>query len=319
MEAKAYRNRVNIPETISEVPLQEFKELAKQIELRCLHAKRLLGQYSSPNVEIDRLTSDWPVDKRERFRYWFRNTREVGNLLTAENKMETRQAQYLPYAQQEKIDSFKEKRRSMVRRLRRLQNEIGDLFDQSNRSVDWSDERYPSPEKKLEAIQTALNQICVLLSTLRTKEVTAAAITRTQRFLQAADNNIATRFASIVNEYGGMTRVAANAPVLQVAKRLKEELDSLNYGKHLRRLYSVYEALYHLKLPGIASMLEEVIQKELSNLSGIYKKVSEVYSELLKIPSSQLPDEKEEVEVKPIGEEQFKQPEDLQKPEIPIR
>ncbi len=313
MEAKAYRNPVHFNETISEIPLKKYRDLAKQIELQCLHANRLFGRATSPDSQIDKLTQDWATNERERFRYWFRNTREANSLTTAESKMVTKTAQYLPHSHQDILDKFKDQRRSTIRRLRRLQNELLDMFEQTGKTVEWSDERYPTPDKKIEAIQNAINQICNLLGTLRTKEVTAAAITRTLGFLKGVDENVAKRVAGVIDEQGGIIKVAARGPIYEIAKKLKQELDGLNYGAHLRRFFHIYESLYKIGLTGIASDIEEIIQKELSSLTGIAKKLSEVYSELLKIPAEDL--KKEEQEVKPLNQEQFKTPETV-KPEV---
>lgn len=316
MEAKAYRNPAYDKGAIPEVPLKKYRELAKQVELQCLHASRLMGHKTSPDTEIDKLTEDWTTADREQFRYWFRNTRGTGSLATAESKMVTKTAQYLPYGNKEVVDKFKEKRRSMIRRLRRLQNELLDTYEQTAKIVDWSDERYPTPDKKIEAIQNAINQICNLLGTLRTKEVTAAAITRTLGFLNTVDKDVAKCVAQAVKQEGGTVKVAAHGPAYEIAKKLKQELDSLNYGAHLRRFFHIYEGLHRVGLSGIAGDVEEIIQRDLSNLSSITKKLGEVYSELMKIPANE---NKEESPVKPIGEEGFKTPEQTERVNIPAQ
>lgn len=307
MRIKAYTNFSNPFEIISEIPIERYRELAKRIELQCLHSQGLQGRKTSPDLEIDKLTKDWTTNERERFRYWFRNTRDKSGLAVAENKKMTVVAQYLPFANQQKMDEFKTKRRSLIRRLRRLQNELGDMFTDTSRIVDWADERYPSPEKKLEAIQTAINQICTLLNTLRTKEVTAAALVRTLGFMNKVDKKIARRVASIL---GGknIKRIAEHGPVYEVARKIKEELDALNYGTHLRRCYHIYEKLLQLGLSGVASSMEIIIQKDLSDVVGVHKKLTEVYTELLKIPGREAESlkEDEKVSIKPIGEQQFK-------------
>lgn len=310
MEINAYRNTTP-GETIPEVSLKKYKDLAKRVELQCLHSKKLYGTPSSADIEIDRLTQDWLGTERERFRYWFRNTRNVRGLAKAGLQMITKQAQYLPHNHQEQIDTFKEKRRSMVRRLRKLQNELSDLFEQNRRSVEWTDEKYSSPEKKLEAVQTAINQICVLLSTLRTREVAAAAITRTVGCLRKIDASIAEKFSSALNEHGGMQRVAANGQIYEVAKLLKQELDALHYGTHLRRLFHVYEGLERLGYSGITEDIEKILQKDLSDLSGLYEKLSEVYTELLRLPSGEAKEKEKEAEqkekaIRPPAAEDFK-------------
>jgi uncharacterized protein YukE len=308
MQANAYRNTTP-GQTIPEVSLKQYKDLKKLIELRCLHAKSLQGSTTSPNAEIDKLTADWSGSERERFRYWFRNTTNVGGLVKAENQMTIKQAQlYLPHNVQEQIDVFKDKRRSMVRRLRKLQNELSDLFESSRKAVEWSDDRYSSAEKKLEAIQTAINQICVLLGTLRTREVAAAAITRTTNFLKKVDASVAEKFVAAIEEHGGMVKVAASASVYQVAKLLKQELDSLHYGTHLRRLFHVYEALERLGYSGISKDIEKVIQKDLSDLSGLYDTLSDVYTELLRVPSGETQESNQEKKVENISEEPVKPP-----------
>lgn len=318
MEAKAYRNFPRDPHAISEVPLKEYRELAKRVELQCLHAKKLFGESSSPDQEIDKLTEDWSINERERFRYWFRNSRDSGTITTAENKMQVREAQYAPWQTDENMQEFKKKRKSIVNRLRRLQNEIGALYSENN-GVVWTDENYSSADKKFSAISTALNQICVLLQTLKTREVAAAAITRTVGALKVIDKKIADKFVGALNEFGGMERVAAQGPVYQVARALKEELNDLHYGKHLRRFFHIYEALHRLGLSGVASDLEDIIQKDLSNLSGITKKLGEVYGELLKIPGEELTEQSEKgSEVKPIGEEDFATPE-IKRTNIPAQ
>ena len=321
MEHKAYRNPVNFNEAISEVPLKKYRDLAKQVELQCLHANRLFGGASSPDSQIDKLTKDWDTSERERFRYWFRNTREKSSYTTAESKMLTRTSQYLPFSHHEQLDKFKDQRRSMIRRLRRLQNELLDMYEQTSKAVDWSDDRYPTPDKKIEAIQNAINQICNLLGTLRTKEVAAAAMVRTLGFLKGVDEKVAKRVAGIIEEQGGIVKVAAYGPAYEIAKKLKEELDSLNYGLHLRRFFHLYESLYKAGLAGIAMDLEEIIQKDLSDLTGISKKLGDVYSELLKIPAQEI--EKKEgastPEVPPPNREQFKTPQTQPELNTPIK
>lgn len=316
MQTKAYRNPVQLTDSIPEAPLQEYRALAKQIELQCLHAEKLNGRATSADQQIDQLTADWSNSERERFRYWFRNTRSAGGLATAESKMTTKTAQYLPFAHQEALDKFKEKRRSMVRRLRRLQNELFDAYEQSSKVVNWSDENYPTPEKKIEAIQNAINQICNLLNTLKTKEVTAAALTRTVGHLRKIDSFAAVRVTKVLNDNGGIVRVAANGSVQEIANKLKQELDNLNYGLHLRRFFHLYEALHNLGLSGIAGDLEDVIQKELGNLTSISKKLGEIYSDLLKIPAKEKAPSETPEEVKPPGAERFKTPEDVGSPTL---
>lgn len=308
MEAKAYRNPAHPTDVIPEAPLQKYRELARQVELQYLHGKKLFGRATSPDLEIDKLTQDWTTADREHFRYWFRNTRGAGGLATAESKMETRTAQYMPHQNQQTLEEFKTKRRSIIRRLRRLQNELMDIFQATQKAVDWTDENYSTPDKKVSAIQNAINQICNLLGTLRTKEVTAAALTRTIAHLKKIDEDTAKQVTSVLNEQGGVVKVAAQGPAYEIAKMLKEELDTLNYGNHLRRFFRIYESLHKVGLSGIAQDVEEIIQKDLSSLTGITKKLGEVYSDLLKIPANEDKDE-----VKPVGAEEFKTPETVNK------
>lgn len=331
MAIKAYRNPVHNNEAISQVPLKKYRELARRIELEYLHSKRLTGEPSSPDQKIDELTKDWTTSERERFRYWFRNTRDAGSLTTAESEMAIRTAQYMPHSHQQVLEDFKNKRRSMIRRLRRLQNELYEVYDKTGRVIDWSDETYSSPEKKIEAIQNAINQICNLLATLRTKEVAAAALTRTVTHLKRIDAGVAKNVTAVLENEGGIVRVAAQNASYQLARQLKEELDSLNYGSHLRRFFHIYEGLHKVGLSGIANSIEEIIQKELGSLTGITKKLGEVYSELLKIPAEKeaVTEDDTEIEIEegdegeevqspnPLDTESFKTPTKPEAPNIP--
>lgn len=284
MDKQAYRNEVFHTQIIPEAPVSEWTQLAKTLELKQLHSKKLTGKESSINAEIDKATSNWNVSDREQFRYWYRNTRAGKQ---TERTM-IRLADYIPLETQQKLDEFSKSRESMIRRLRRLQNELGKFFEKSKRYLDWSDEQFPSAEKKFEAIQVALNQICILLGTLRTKEVTAAAIKRTATFLKTADPQVSEMFLEAIGGHRGMQRIAAESPLLEIAKKLKYELDTLHYGTHLRRCFNIYEQLLNEGYEGIAQSLEDIIQKDLSDLAKIYKRLSDTYSDLLKIPASDL-------------------------------
>lgn len=283
MHNQAYRNTISEIDTIPEVPLKQWKTLAKQIQLKCLHSKRLTNHQSNFDSEIDNLTQNWDASTRERFRYWFRNT-----YASEINKMQ-RLAQYAPHGIKTQVEDFEVKRKSLIRRLRRFQNEMAELFNSSQKAVEWTNNsKLKSGEEKLEYILSKINEICTLLSTLRTKEVTAAVLCRTAAHFDSLSPEVGKRFDNAVGGYSGIIRTAKTLETKDVARILRQELEAFHYGTHLRRLFQAYDTLSQLGLTNIAESIEEIIQKELGSLTGISKKLTEVYGDLLKIPLDQL-------------------------------
>jgi len=283
MIKQSYQN-YDIPvEFFPEVPIKEWKALAKQVELKLLHSKKLAGKQLSANQIIDALPMEWSSKDREQFKHWFQHTYNIRAFAAGESSMR-RFAFYPPHGTNEAQQSFDKQRQSIVKRIRKLENEISQLYRSTTKSVEWSDPRYPTSQAKLEAIQGALHQVSVLLDALHTKEVTAAVLMRTARVLHGIDPAVGKRFAEVMGEKKGIVAIATSNEAASIAADLKKELDIFNYGLHLRKLYSVYERLGKLGMTSLQEEVEELIQKNLTDVSSIYKKLSEIHSTLLKIP-----------------------------------
>lgn len=283
----AYRNFVSLGDPdFPEVPLAKWNQLAKLIELKVLHSQRLEGKKTSVQAEIDKETKDWTYSDRQRFKVWFDHTRpRVANTRVSMEK----QALYHPHGSNESDATFLSVRKSLTRRLRKLQNEIAELYQNSSRNVQWSDTPgagpYKSGAEKLNAILNALNQVCTLLTTLRTKEVTAACLIRTGKILTSLDKNIGDRYKEVVGSKAAIVRIARNAEVSAVIADLKKEMEALHYATHLRRIYNIYDRLNKLGLSSQSADVEKIIQKDLTDVSSLSKKLSEVYVSLIEMPS----------------------------------
>jgi len=270
---------------IPEAPIKEWKALAKRIELELLHAKKRTGLESTVDKEIDNVTRDWALTQRERFRHWYKNTYTSRHAELASGNTMIKQALYSPHGSEEVKQKFEDKRMSVIKRIRRLQNEIGQIYRNNSKAVEWSDARYPSGQAKVEAILHALNTVCVLLDTLQTKEITAAVLVRTARHITHLDPAYGQKFREIVGEQSDIIRFARSNEISAIAAELKKELDCFYYGIHLRRLYSIYDQLGKLGLTSLQGDLEQLIQKSLPDVTAIHKQLSEVYTAILEIPA----------------------------------
>ncbi len=290
MKQYSYNNFSAPRESITAVPLKAWNELAKRVELQFLHAKKLHNHASSIDSEIDKLTTDWVATERERFRHWFKQTKTLK--AQSESTME-RTAEYgslySPHGSAETQEKFDNARKSLVRRLRKLQNEISELYQHSAKNIQWGDapgthSQFSTGDEKIGGILNALNTVCTLLSTLRTKELTAAVLMRTAGFISGISPQIGDRYKEVVGSRSELIRIARSAEVSTVANEIKKEMDAFNYGTHLRRMYSIYDKLSRLGLNSSMNDMEAIIQKSLGDITGLYKKLSEVYVTLMELP-----------------------------------
>jgi hypothetical protein len=286
MIKQSYQNYDNAPEFFPEVPIKDWKSLAKQVEIKYLHSKKLTGSQLSINEIIDGSTPDWSSKDRERFKHWFQHTYNIRASAVGETSMR-RFAFYPPHGATEVQQTFDKQRLSIVKRIRKLENEISQLYRSTAKTIEWSDPRYPTSQAKLEAIQGALHQVSVLLDALHTKEVTAAVLMRTARVLHGIDSDVGKKFAEVVGHAEGIVAIASSNEVAQIAADLKKELDIFNYGLHLRKMYNIYERLGKLGMTSLQEEVEELIQKDLTDISSIFKALSGIHSALLKIPNEE--------------------------------
>jgi hypothetical protein len=310
MITQGYLNNDNAPEFFPEIPLKDWRALAKQVELKHLHSKKLTGQQLGVHQIIDGLTPDWSSKDRQRFKHWFQHTYNIRASAVGESSMR-RFALYPPYGASEAQQAFDKQRASIVKRIRKMENEISQLFRSTSKTIEWSDPRYPTSQAKLEAIQGALHQVSVLLDALHTKEITAAVLMRTARVLHGIDSDVGKKFAEVVGHSEGIVAIASNNEVAQIAADLKKELDIFNYGLHLRKMYNIYERLGKLGMTSLQEEVEELIQKDLTDISSIFKALSGIHSALLKIPNEETVEVVEEpstpAPVKPQAQEIPKQ------------
>jgi hypothetical protein len=285
--------------------LKKWKDTALKIRL----AGREYPEYTYSEI-LTYFTSDWEFQEKESFKNWWKyNQTKQGrqNMI-----MQKTAYDYNSASKEQELNEIKKKLRSRVNSAEKLLNKMLDegLLGEN--------------EEKALYISRIIQKLKEEINTLRRPRLMEARHKRVSTIFRKAGLD---EIAGIMS--GSAQIVAAvfkEQPLVKVAQEngghgdlrkvmdlIKEELDTFNYGEHLEMFMRIKGELTAAGRHSEASMVVDIIKKELGNVDGIHKKLVEIYSSLGQVPRRQQPERPRQEP----GKERPVAPVPAQGPEVP--
>lgn len=274
-----------------EFNLSKWKEAALKIKM----AMRHYGDEYSTTELIDNFTDGWDYQEQSHFRDWWRHNEKYPKSLypKGQNKMMTKTAYDYDAAQKDdRLNELKKKLRSRVNSAEKLLNTMMD------------EGLLEGNEEKAVYLGRILQKLKEEVNLLKRPALIEARHKRVRNILHKAGldevANIIAESTHLVAEFNKRPLVkTADYDLKGILEDIRRELDAFNYGVHLDRFMKIKRQLEGAGRHSEASMIVDIIKKELTNVDGIHKKLVEVYSTLSSVPAEGRGQERLEHKEKP--------------------
>lgn len=251
--------------------LKKWKDTALKIRM----AMREYPEHSPSDV-LTHFVNKWDYQEREAFRKWwhYNQTRQGQQSMS----MTKTAYDYSSADKEQKLNELRKKLRSRVNSAERLLNKMID------------EGLLGGNEDKALYIGRILQKLKEEINLLKRPQLMEARHNRARRICRSAGltelSDILRGSVDIIASFGQekMVKMAAEGDVGRALQLIKSELDTFNYGEHLETFMQIRSELLAAGRHSEASMVVDIIKKELSNIDGIHKKLVELYTNLSQIP-----------------------------------
>jgi hypothetical protein len=185
------------------------------------------------------------------------------------------------FVQQDRLQQFTQKRKKLLQRVNLVRKALHDFLNSGLISQQDSN-----------AIYKIIAMLEFEAMKLQAPKVTTARVNRAAKLLakhgfQEGSDILKQASQEFVSTETLKTVKVANADshkAVDLLKKIKKEMDSLSYSKHLDALYDIKKGLEVIGRAGDAEAIEKVIRDELGSLEKFNKKLIEVYTNLSRVP-----------------------------------
>lgn len=238
--------------------------------------KRVYGKnYTEPQI-LYHFTKQWDMFERFAFKNWLRwNQKKASS-----NKMKKHAYDHVT---QDRLGQFSKKKKKLLSRIGLVRKALMDLVN--NGLID---------QQESNRIYKLISMLEFDAMKLSTPKVAAARVKRTANIiektsfkegssiLKLAANELIDDSIPIVKTAEEKTTNQQDA--VKILRKIKKEMDSLSYSRHLDALYEIKKDLENMGRPGDSEAIEKIIRDDLSVLEKLNKKLTEVYTNLSKVP-----------------------------------
>lgn len=291
--------------------LDKWKKTAIQINaFKGVAAER---NYTFPQV-LYHFTSDWDMFERYDFKKWYRWNTKKANVQMKKTAFTV---------SQDRVQQWTQKRKKLMQRINLVRKALHELIASGLIDQGASNKIYKIIAMlEFEAMQ--LRQPKVAAARLRRAAVKLGKLgfTEGEELLKDASEEV-------LNPTFVKTAASDPKAAVDLLREIKKEMDSLSYSKHLDALFNIKKKLEGMGRGTDSEAIEKVIRDDLSVLEKLNKKLTDVYTNLSRVPleldeGSDLPREtKEKVVEAPIEvteedipRRQEKRPEGLGQPKV---
>lgn len=300
--------------------IEKWKKIATQINA----FGRAYKDYTFPQV-LYHFTSKWDMFERYRFKKWYSWMHRQSR---SEKKME-KFAQSKDFVVEDRIQKFEKKRKLLLSRINLVRKALHDLINSRLIPTDNGNKIYKILSMlEYEAIGLAVAKVASARTRRASKQLTRLGFLEGSSILHATAQELLRpdTLVKTAEEENGKKKDA-----IEILKSIKKEMDLLNYSRHLDAMYHLKKELEEMGRQNDADSVLKIIREDLDGLDKIQKKLTEVYTNLSKIPIQLSEDqdvkmrEPKEQKVAPpaleVTEEEAmpKRPERQQRPARPAR
>ena len=248
--------------------LEKWKKTAQKMQAFA----RVYGEnYTLPQI-LYHFTKDWNMFDRYDFKKWY-----MWNNRTASSDKLKKYA-FGDSVGQDRMSQFTKKRKRLMSRIALVRKALMELINDGLIQQQASDKIY----KLISMMEFESMR-------LQVPKMASARLRRTAKQMQKLGFNSGSK---IVLEAADEL---LNAPLVKTAKeeknqavgllkRIKSEMDALSYSRHLDELFYIKKELEKMGRAGDAESIEKIIRDDLSVLEKLNKKLTEVYTNLSKVP-----------------------------------
>jgi hypothetical protein len=268
LEKKAYPAMEFYKGKVKKNDLDKWKTTAIKID----SFRRVYGKnYTFPQI-LFHFTKQWDMFERFSFKKWYK-----WNYKQASVKMR----KIADFVQQDRLQQFTQKRKKLLQRVNLVRKALHDFLNSGLISQQDSN-----------AIYKIIAMLEFEAMKLQAPKVTTARVNRAAKLLakhgfQEGSDILKQASQEFVSTETLKTVKVANADshkAVDLLKKIKKEMDSLSYSKHLDALYDIKKGLEVIGRAGDAEAIEKVIRDELGSLEKFNKKLIEVYTNLSRVP-----------------------------------
>lgn len=273
IKRKAYPQTFNYRPTPPPIDRKKWKELATQITA----FKRAYPTYTFPQV-LYHFTKDWNMFDRYKFKKWYNWTQRTATMTNKQNKF----AQSQDFVLQDRTQKFDKKKKLLMSRIGLVRKALMDLVN--NGLVD------NSSSNKIYKILAMLEFEAM---GLHIPQIVAARVRRSGKQLKKlgfteGSSILFTTAKELINRPEAMVKTAKeevnSGQVSELLRKIKSEMDKLNYSRHLDALYGIKRDLDKLGRGSDSESILRIIRDDLDALDKLNKKLTDVYTSLSRVP-----------------------------------
>jgi hypothetical protein len=256
----AYPN-VPIARTPDKKDIQKWKKTAIAIQ----SFSRVYGKdYTFPQI-LYHFTKDWDMFERSEFKNWFNwNNKKAQTNDTI--------VKYAGTVGQDRLIQFQSLRKKLMSRINLTRKALQDFIN--NGLIEQRD------SNNLYKIVAMLEYEAMKLTA---PKLLVARVHRTiAQITKLGYGEIGNILIS--NDSGVIKTATQKSDAVDVLKKLKKEMDTLAYSRHLDTLYNIMKQLEKMGRAGDAELVEKMIRDDLGALEKLNKKLVEIYTNVSKVP-----------------------------------
>jgi hypothetical protein len=278
--------------------VKKWKETVAKIE----SFDRAYGEQYTPAQILFHFTKDWTMFERFDFKKWYK-----WNYKTAKSEVPMKKNAFDSISQ-DRVNQFAQKRKRLLSRINLVRKALHEFINSGLIAQQDSN-----------AIFRIISMLEFEAMKIQAPKIVAARVNRASKVLNKCG----------FEEGGNLLKKASqefinDKPIVKVAevdkdkaidllRKIKAEMDLLNYRKHLDELYTIMRGLEDLGRTGDAESIEKIIRDDLDGLEKLNKKLTEVYTNLSRVPL-EMSAEKDPFKAAPAKEQVIEAPLEVSKP-----
>ena len=291
---------IHMPKLSRGPDLDKWKKTAIKMDA----FKRVYGQNYTFSQILYHFTKDWNMFERFDFKKWYKwNYRKASN-----NKMK----KSADTVAGDRLQQFTNKRKKLMSRINLIRKALHDLINAG--LID------PASSGKLYKIISMLEYESM---GLQAPKLAAARLRRAAKQFSKlgfteGEKVLKTAATELLNTSNPIIRTAEinQQEAVGLLRKIKNEMDNLSYSRHLDTLFNIKKDLEKMGRTGDAEAIEKVIRDDLSTLEKLNKKLTEVYTNLSKVPL-ELSEKEDHFNNNPAQEKVIETPIEVSEEEIP--
>jgi hypothetical protein len=253
--------------------------------------KRAYPEYTFPQV-LYHFTSEWDMFERHKFKNWYKWTQKK-----AETQKTMEKKAFQDYIVQDQAQKFQKKKKLLMSRIDLVRKALRDLINNSLIDTPTSNKIYKILAMlEYEALGIAAPKLASARLRRAGKQLHKLGFTEGSSVLFSTARELVSTPSLVKTaqekELTDKTRVEQTT---QILRRIKTQMDKLSYTKHLDELFYIKKELEKMGRDGDAESILKIIKDDLDSLDKLNKKLTDVYTNLSRLPVELSMKEDEEI------------------------